>query len=135
MKPRRRFTTAVLVVAGVLAVSAAGTEKGKATDQQGTSVHVKALSVTVPRDLVRYAIRGGGHMAGTRAPVIGVLATDDQRAHRSGEGFAKWSQVTSNTFLYELVRRILAKAVSRVMEVSLSQRSENLKPSVVSTRM
>lgn len=35
-------------------------------------------------------------MGGTRAPVIGVLTTDDRRANRSGEGFAKWSQVTSD---------------------------------------
>jgi hypothetical protein len=35
-------------------------------------------------------------MVGTRALLIGILATDDPRTHRSGEGFAKWSQVTSN---------------------------------------
>ena len=30
-------------------------------------------------------------MVGTRAPVTGVLATDDSRARRSGQGFSKWS--------------------------------------------
>ena len=34
-------------------------------------------------------------MIGTRAPVIGVLATDDPGAHYGGGGFAKWSQVSS----------------------------------------
>ena len=89
------MTVALLVVGVVVTVAIGGAAKGKATGQPGTSVRVKALSVTVPRNLDRYAIRGGGHMVGTLAPVIGVLVTDDQRAHRSGEGFAKWSEVTS----------------------------------------
>src|SRR5437763_8371527 len=56
----------------------------------------RALAVRVPRVLRRYDIRGGGHMVGTRAPVIGVLATDDPGAHYGGGGLAKWSQVDSN---------------------------------------
>jgi hypothetical protein len=54
------------------------------------------LAVTVPRVLRRYNIRGGGHMVGIRAPVIGVLATDDPGAHYGGGGFAKWSDVSSD---------------------------------------
>src|SRR5262245_25734061 len=54
------------------------------------------LTVTVPRGLLRYDTRGGGHMVGTPARVYGVLATDDPGAHYGGGGFAKWAQVTSN---------------------------------------
>src|SRR5256885_17175090 len=56
----------------------------------------RALAVTVPRVLHRYDIRGGGYLVGTRAPVIGVLATDDPGAHYGGGGFAKWSQLSSS---------------------------------------
>jgi hypothetical protein len=55
----------------------------------------RALAVTVPRVLRRYDIRGGGHMVGTRAAVIGALATDDPGAHYGGGGFANWSQLSS----------------------------------------
>jgi hypothetical protein len=61
-----------------------------------TAAKQRTLAVTVPRGLGRYDIRGGGHMVGTRAPVIGVLATDDPGAHYGDGGFAKWSQVTSD---------------------------------------
>src|SRR5437763_1590720 len=77
----------------VLALSACG---GSHKAISGGPHKFVPLAVTVPRGLGRYDIRGGGHMVGTRAPVIGVLATDDPRAHRSGEGFAKWSRVTSD---------------------------------------
>lgn len=53
------------------------------------------LAVTVPRGLRRYDIRGGAHMVGTRAPVSGVLATDDPGAHYGHGGFAKWSDPSS----------------------------------------
>lgn len=67
-----------------------------AAEVRGTDVTIRALRITVPRGLRGYEVRGGGHMVGTRAPVIGVLATDDRRAHRSGQGFAKWSQMSSD---------------------------------------
>jgi hypothetical protein len=35
-------------------------------------------------------------MVGTRAPVIGVLTTDDVGAHYGGGGFANWSQLSSS---------------------------------------
>lgn len=67
-----------------------------AAETGGTDVKIRALTITVPRGLGRYDIRGGFYMKGTRPPVIGVLATDDPRAHRRGEGFAKWSQLSSD---------------------------------------
>jgi len=96
VKLLRCFLTFVLAVATVFALVAWGTGMGKAADPLGTSVRISALTITVPRGLGRYDIRGGGHMLGTRASVVGVLATDDPGAHRSGEGFAKWSQMSSN---------------------------------------
>lgn len=53
------------------------------------------LTVTVPRGLDRYDLRGGGHMAGNRPSVIGVLATDDRVARRSLYRWAKWSHLSS----------------------------------------
>ena len=35
-------------------------------------------------------------MVGTRAPVYGVLATDDPGAHYGGGGFSRWSNPASN---------------------------------------
>jgi hypothetical protein len=81
----RRFLSVVLVVAAVLALAACGTGKKKAAEPSGTSVRIGALTITVPRSLDRYGEGGRS-----------VLATDDRRAHRKGEGFAKWSRLSSN---------------------------------------
>ena len=90
-----RFLSVVVVLAAVIGLAAWGTAKGKAADRSGPSVRIGALAITVPRGLRRYDIRAGGHMVGTRAPVSGVLATDDPGAHYGGGGFAKWSQISS----------------------------------------
>ena len=54
------------------------------------------LAIAVPRGLVRYDIRGGGHEAGKRPSGIGVLATDDRRKYRSGSAWAEWSRLSSS---------------------------------------
>lgn len=95
MKTFRRFLSVVLLVAAVLAM-AAWANGSKAAERPGTSVRVRALAITVPRGLGRYDIRGGIYRTGTRPPVIGLLATDDPRAHLRGQGFAKWSALSSN---------------------------------------
>jgi hypothetical protein len=86
---------ALLATLLVLAFEAGGTAMGRAAAPSRTSARIGALSIPVPRGLGRYDIRTGGHMVGTRAPVSGVLATDDPGAHYGGGGFAKWSQVSS----------------------------------------
>jgi hypothetical protein len=53
------------------------------------------LALTVPRGLRRYEIRGGGHVAFHRPPVLGVFATDDPAAHRWGQSWAKWANLSS----------------------------------------
>jgi hypothetical protein len=90
-----RFLSVAPVLAAAIVLAAWGTAKGKAADRSGPSVHIGALAISVPRGLGRYYIRGGGHMVGARAPVSGVLATDDPGAHYGGGGFAKWSQLSS----------------------------------------
>jgi hypothetical protein len=95
MKLLRPFLTSFLAVSAVFALAAWGTGTRVAAEPRGNPMRIGALTITVPRGLGRYDIRGGGHMVGTRAPVVGVLATDDPGAHRSGEGFAKWSQTSS----------------------------------------
>jgi hypothetical protein len=54
------------------------------------------FAVAVPRGLGRYEIRGGGHEAGHRPSVIGILVTDDSRARASLYRWAKWSHAYSN---------------------------------------
>lgn len=96
MRPLGRLLSVVPVLAAVIVLAPGGTGEGKAPDRSGTSVRIGTLAVTIPRSFGRYEIRGGGHMVGTRAPVIGVLATDDPGAHYGGGGFAKWSRVSSS---------------------------------------
>jgi hypothetical protein len=84
MRTLGRVLSVVPVVAALLALAACGSGK-KAADPSGTSVRVGVLTITVPRGL--------GHYDEAR---LGVLATDDRHANRRGEGFAKWSRLSSN---------------------------------------
>jgi hypothetical protein len=84
MRTLGRFLCVVLAAAAVLALAAWDTGK-KVVHPPETSMHMGALTITVPRGLSHYG-------KGSR----GVLATDDRRAHRRGEGFAKWSRLSSN---------------------------------------
>jgi hypothetical protein len=96
MRTLGRFLSVVLVVAAAIVLAAWGTAEVKAGDRSTTSLRIGAFAVNVPQGLGRYHIRGGIYMKGTRPPVIGVLATDDRRAHLTGGGFAKWSQLSSS---------------------------------------
>lgn len=96
MKLRVLLVSVCLVVAAMLALVAWGSAERTAATSSGTSVRIRALTVSVPPSLPRYGSRGGGYVSGTRPPLIGVLATDDPRAHHGGEGFARWSELSSH---------------------------------------
>jgi len=96
MKLGVRVVSVCLVVAAMLALVAWGSAERTAATSSGTSVRIRALTVSVPLSLPRYGSRGGGYVSGARPPLIGVLATDDPRAHHSGQGFTKWSELSSH---------------------------------------
>lgn len=85
-----------IAAAATLMLSACGDSHVAAQVRgRGTDVKAQALTITAPLVLLRYHLREGTYMVGTRPPVTGVLLTDDPDAHRSGGGFSVWSDPSS----------------------------------------
>jgi len=80
MRRRRSLVGLLIVVAGLaLGLTFAFRSSSPGPDlPHGTasSLRVRDLTVSLPQGLKSYGLRGGAHMVGTRAPIIGHVLTD-----------------------------------------------------------